>query len=26
VVIIVLTFVPILLAYWFTRADESVHR
>jgi putative spermidine/putrescine transport system permease protein len=26
VVIIALTFIPILLAYWFTRADEPVHR
>jgi putative spermidine/putrescine transport system permease protein len=26
VVIIALTFVPILLAYWFTRADEPVQR
>ncbi|MBL8326061.1 MAG: ABC transporter permease [Rubrivivax sp.] len=26
VVIIALTFIPILLAYWFTRADEPAHR
>jgi len=26
VLIIALTFIPILLAYWFTRADEPVHR
>jgi putative spermidine/putrescine transport system permease protein len=26
VVIIALTFVPILAAYWLTRADEPAHR
>jgi putative spermidine/putrescine transport system permease protein len=26
VVIIALTFIPIVLAYWFTRADEPGHR
>ncbi len=26
VVIIALTFIPILGAYWLTRADEPVHR
>jgi len=26
VAIIALTFIPILLAYWFTRADEPAHR
>jgi hypothetical protein len=25
-VIIALTFVPILAAYWLTRADEPAHR